>query len=105
METPSRIQQKHGCAAKKSKTMSDVPVVSRAVGAMNKKYGDQEAHWLVTSFSSEMQDSGRFIPMMAWKDFETMGRAFKDSLLTARAMLLCQGGMPPQTLMNLTSGR
>ena len=65
------------CSLKEGKTMDDVRAVSKAVGAMSKKHGDEEAQWLFTPFSGDMQDQGRFILMTGWKDFKTMGNGFQ----------------------------
>ena len=65
------------CSLKDGKTMDDVRSVSKAVSELSKKNGNQEAQWLFTPFSGDMQDQGRFILMTAWKDFQTMGTSFE----------------------------
>lgn len=57
--------------------MDDVRSVSESVSELSKKNGNQEAQWLFTPFSGDMQDQGRFILMTAWKDFQTMGTSFE----------------------------
>ena len=65
------------CSLKDGKTMDDVRSVSKSVSELSKKNGNQEAQWLFTPFSGDMQDQGRFILMTAWKDFQTMGTSFE----------------------------
>jgi len=65
------------CSLNEGKTMSDVRMVSKAVGEWSANKGLQDAQWIFTPFSGDMSDSGRFILMTAWSDFEGMGQALQ----------------------------
>ena len=65
------------CSLNEGKTMADIRSVSKAVGEWSQSKGLNDAQWIFTPFSGDMTDSGRFILMTAWSDFDGMGKALQ----------------------------
>ncbi|HJP52946.1 MAG TPA: hypothetical protein QF611_18085 [Pseudomonadales bacterium] len=65
------------CSLNEGKTMEDIRRVSKAVGAWSTAQGIKDAQWILTPFSGDIADPGRFILMTGWADLAEMGKAFQ----------------------------